>query len=133
MGYKGLYKMVKKLGAMPALLACPLTIFDRTDEGHDFGTTITRKGLDPLYGKELMGIKSDKVYGRYTQGTLFPCGGITLTYRRSGKMMSKFYFYIYRDPEMNSLNIQLHLTAEDFSISKVNYIIIQKVGELYQS
>ncbi|MBW4638192.1 MAG: hypothetical protein KME05_08150 [Gloeocapsa sp. UFS-A4-WI-NPMV-4B04] len=34
------------------------------------GTSITRKGLDPLYGKELMGIKSDKVYGRYTQGVL---------------------------------------------------------------
>jgi integrase/recombinase XerD len=37
---------------------------------HEFGTSITRKGLDPLYGKELMGIKSDKVYGRYTQGAL---------------------------------------------------------------
>jgi integrase/recombinase XerD len=37
---------------------------------HDFGTTITCKGLDPLYGKELMGIRSDKVYGRYTQGAL---------------------------------------------------------------
>lgn len=34
---------------------------------HDFGTSITRKGVDPLYGKELMGIKSDKVYCRYTQ------------------------------------------------------------------
>jgi len=37
---------------------------------HDFGTSITRKGVDPLYGKELMGIKSDKVYCRYTQGAL---------------------------------------------------------------
>jgi hypothetical protein len=37
---------------------------------YDFGTSITRKGLDPLYGKELMGIRSDKVYGRYTQGGL---------------------------------------------------------------
>ncbi len=37
---------------------------------HDFGTTITRKGLDPLYGKELMGIKNDKVYCRYTQEAL---------------------------------------------------------------
>ncbi len=33
--------------------------------------SITRKGVDPLYGKELMGIKSDKVYGRYTQRALF--------------------------------------------------------------
>lgn len=37
---------------------------------HDFGTSITRKGVDPLYGKEPMGIKSDKVYCRYTQGAL---------------------------------------------------------------
>jgi len=37
---------------------------------HDFGTSIPRKGVDPLYGKELMGIKSDKVYCRYTQGAL---------------------------------------------------------------
>ena len=37
---------------------------------HEFGTSITRKGVDPIYGKELMGIKSDKVYGRYTQGAL---------------------------------------------------------------
>ncbi len=37
---------------------------------HDFGTNITRKGLDILYGKELMGIKRDGVYGRYTQGAL---------------------------------------------------------------
>jgi integrase/recombinase XerD len=45
LGCKGLYKMVKKVA-------------------------ITRKGLDPLYGKDLMGIKSDKVYRRYTQGAL---------------------------------------------------------------
>ena len=41
---------------------------------HDFGISITRKGVDPLYGKELMGIKSDKVYCRYTQGALFASG-----------------------------------------------------------
>jgi integrase/recombinase XerD len=35
-----------------------------------FGTRITRKGLDPLYGEKLMEIKSNKVYGRYTQGAL---------------------------------------------------------------
>ena len=37
---------------------------------HEFGTSITRKGVDPMCGKELMGIKSDRVYGRYTQGAL---------------------------------------------------------------
>ncbi|WP_317112215.1 hypothetical protein [Chroococcidiopsis sp. SAG 2025] len=37
---------------------------------HSFGNTITRAGVDPLYGKELMGIKTDKVYRRYTQGSL---------------------------------------------------------------
>ena len=37
---------------------------------HEFGTSITRKGVDPMHGKELMGIKSDRVYGRYTQGAL---------------------------------------------------------------
>jgi integrase/recombinase XerD len=33
---------------------------------HDFGTKITRKGVDLLSGKELMRINSDKVYCRYT-------------------------------------------------------------------
>lgn len=36
-----------------------------------FGTTITCKGAEPLHGKGLMGIKSDKFYGRYTLGALF--------------------------------------------------------------
>jgi len=53
---------------------------------HDFGTSITRKGVDPLYGKELMGIESDKVYCRYTQGALFASGPIALIYRQLGKM-----------------------------------------------
>ncbi|KJH69665.1 hypothetical protein [Aliterella atlantica] len=53
---------------------------------HDFGTSITRKGVDPLYGKELMGIKSDKVYCRYTQGALFAGGGIALICKRLGKV-----------------------------------------------
>jgi integrase/recombinase XerD len=35
-----------------------------------FGTSITRKCLEPLYSEKLMEIKSDKVYGRYTQGAL---------------------------------------------------------------
>jgi integrase/recombinase XerD len=65
LGYKGLYRMVKKLGAIANVEDIRPHRFR-----HEFGTSITRKGLDPLYGKELMGIKSDKVYGRYTQGAL---------------------------------------------------------------
>jgi integrase/recombinase XerD len=65
LGYKGLYRMVKKLGAIASVNDIRPHRFR-----HEFGTSITRKGLDPLYGKELMGIKSDKVYGRYTQGAL---------------------------------------------------------------
>jgi len=29
---------------------------------------VTRQGVDPLFGKELMGIKSDRVFQRYTKG-----------------------------------------------------------------
>jgi integrase/recombinase XerD len=29
---------------------------------------VTRRGVDPLFGKELMGIKSDQVFERYTKG-----------------------------------------------------------------
>lgn len=29
---------------------------------------MTRQGVDPLFGKELMGIKSDRVFQRYTKG-----------------------------------------------------------------
>lgn len=65
LGYKGLYRMVKKLGAIAQVEDIRPHRFR-----HDFGTSITRKGVDPLYGKELMGIKSDKVYCRYTQGAL---------------------------------------------------------------
>jgi len=65
LGYKGLYRMVKKLGAIAQVDDIRPHRFR-----HEFGTSITRKGLDPMYGKELMGIKSDRVYGRYTQGAL---------------------------------------------------------------
>jgi integrase/recombinase XerD len=65
LSYKGVYRMVKKLGAIAAVEGIRPHRFR-----HEFGTSITRKGLDPLYGKELMGIRSDKVYGRYTQGAL---------------------------------------------------------------
>lgn len=57
--------MVKKLGAIAAVDDIRPHRFR-----HEFGTSITRKGLDPLYGKELMGIKNDKVYGRCTEGAL---------------------------------------------------------------
>ena len=65
LGYKGLYRMVKKLGAIAQVDDIRPHRFR-----HEFGTNITRKGVDPMYGKELMGIKSDRVYGRYTQGAL---------------------------------------------------------------
>ncbi|WP_199192576.1 tyrosine-type recombinase/integrase [Chlorogloea sp. CCALA 695] len=65
LGYKGLYRMVKQLGAIAQVDNIRPHRFR-----HQFGTSITRKGVDPMYGKELMGIKSDRVYGRYTQGAL---------------------------------------------------------------
>ena len=63
LGYKGLYRMVKKLGDFASVDDIRLHHFR-----HDFGTSITRKGLDPLHGMDLMGIKSDRICGRYTQG-----------------------------------------------------------------
>ncbi|MBE9018767.1 tyrosine-type recombinase/integrase [Chroococcidiopsidales cyanobacterium LEGE 13417] len=65
LGYNGLYKMVKKLAASATVEELKPHHFR-----HSFGNTITRAGVDPLYGKELMGIKTDKVYRRYTQGSL---------------------------------------------------------------
>ncbi len=65
LGYNGLYKMVKKLAVTVAVEDIKPHRFR-----HSFGNTITRKGVDPLYGKELMGLKTDKVYRRYTQGAL---------------------------------------------------------------
>ena len=35
---------------------------------HRFGTEVTRRGVDPLFSKELMGIQSDRVSQRYTKG-----------------------------------------------------------------
>ncbi|MBL1178774.1 tyrosine-type recombinase/integrase [Pantanalinema sp. GBBB05] len=35
---------------------------------HTFGTEVTRRGVDPLFGKELMGIKRDRIFQRYTKG-----------------------------------------------------------------
>jgi len=37
---------------------------DHTRFRHKFGTSITCEGVDPMHGKDLTGIKSDRVYGR---------------------------------------------------------------------
>jgi integrase/recombinase XerD len=63
LGYKGLHRMVKKLGAISGVEDIKPHRFR-----HTFGTDVTRRGVDPLFGKELMGIKSDKVFQRYTKG-----------------------------------------------------------------
>lgn len=63
LGYKGLHKMVKRLGAISGVENLNPHRFR-----HTFGTEVTRRGVDPLFGKELMGIKSDKVFQRYTKG-----------------------------------------------------------------
>ena len=63
LGYQGLHKMVKKLGAIAGVEGIHPHRFR-----HSFGTEVTRRGVDPLFGKELMGIKSDRVFQRYTQG-----------------------------------------------------------------
>lgn len=63
LGYKGLHRMVKQLGAIAGVKDVHPHRFR-----HTFGTQVTRQGVDPLYGKELMGIKSDQVFQRYTKG-----------------------------------------------------------------
>jgi len=63
LGYKGLHKMVKKLGAIAGVEE-----IDSHRFRHTFGTEVTRRGVAPLFGKELMGIKSDRVFQRYTKG-----------------------------------------------------------------
>jgi integrase/recombinase XerD len=63
LGYKGLHRMVKKLGAIAGVEGLNPHRFR-----HTFGTEVTRRGVDPLFGKELMGIKSDRVFQRYTKG-----------------------------------------------------------------
>jgi integrase/recombinase XerD len=63
LGYQGLHKMVKKLGAISGVEGIHSHRFR-----HTFGTEVTRRGVDPLFGKELMGIKSDQVFQRYTKG-----------------------------------------------------------------
>ena len=63
LGYKGLHRMVKKLGKIAGVDDINPHRFR-----HTFGTEVTRRGVDPLFGKELMGIKSDRVFQRYTKG-----------------------------------------------------------------
>ncbi|MBC7823716.1 MAG: tyrosine-type recombinase/integrase [Candidatus Parcubacteria bacterium] len=63
LGYQGLHKMVKRLGAISGVEGIHPHRFR-----HTFGTEVTRRGVDPLFGKELMGIKSDRVFQRYTKG-----------------------------------------------------------------
>jgi integrase/recombinase XerD len=63
LGYKGLHRMVKKLGKIAGVEDIHPHRFR-----HTFGTEVTRRGVDPLFGKELMGIKSDRVFQRYTKG-----------------------------------------------------------------
>lgn len=63
LGYKGLHRMVKKLGSIAGVENMYPHRFR-----HTFGTEVTRRGVDPLFGKELMGIKSDRVFERYTKG-----------------------------------------------------------------
>ncbi|MBD2019143.1 tyrosine-type recombinase/integrase [Leptolyngbya sp. FACHB-36] len=63
LGYKGLHKMVKQLGAIAGVDQLNPHRFR-----HTFGTEVTRRGVDPMFGKELMGIQSDRVFQRYTKG-----------------------------------------------------------------
>lgn len=63
LGYKGLHRMVKKIGKIAGVEDLHPHRFR-----HTFGTEVTRRGVDPLFGKELMGIKSDRVFQRYTKG-----------------------------------------------------------------
>ena len=63
LGYKGLHRMVKQLGQIAGVDDLYPHRFR-----HSFGTEVTRRGVDPLFGKELMGIKSDRVFERYTKG-----------------------------------------------------------------
>lgn len=63
LGYKGLHRMVKQLGQIAGVDDLYPHRFR-----HSFGTEVIRRGVDPLFGKELMGIKSDRVFERYTKG-----------------------------------------------------------------
>lgn len=47
-----------------------------------------------MYGKELMGIKSDKVYRRTCSRSAETSGGIAFICKRLGKMMSKEKLFI---------------------------------------
>jgi integrase/recombinase XerD len=78
LSYQGLHKMIKKLGAIAGVEALHPHRFR-----YSFGTEVTRRGVDPLFGKELMGIKSDpcgiceaaRVFERYTKGIFKKAAG----------------------------------------------------------
>jgi len=70
LGYQGLHRMVKKLGTTAGVEGVHAHRFR-----HSFGTEVTRRGVDPLFGKELMGIKSDRVFERYTKGIFKQAAG----------------------------------------------------------
>lgn len=63
LGYQGLRLMVRRVAKRAGIQDMNPHRFR-----HTFGTEMTRRGVDPLFGKELMGIKSDRVFQRYTQG-----------------------------------------------------------------
>ncbi len=63
LGYKGLHRMVKQVGKIAGVEDINPHRFR-----HTFGTEVTRHGVDPLFGKELMGIRSDLVFRQYTKG-----------------------------------------------------------------
>ncbi len=70
LGYQGLHKMIKKLGTTAGVEKIHPHRFR-----HSFGTEVTRRGVDPLFGKELMGIKSDRVFERHTKGIFKKAAG----------------------------------------------------------
>jgi integrase/recombinase XerD len=70
LSYQGLHKMVKKLGAIAGVEDVHPHRFR-----HSFGTEVTKRGVDPIFGKELMGIKSDRVFERYTKGVFKKAAG----------------------------------------------------------
>lgn len=63
LSYKGIYEVVKALG-----VATGISDLNPHRFRHTFGTQSVKLGVDPMFGKELMGIKSDKVFQRYTKG-----------------------------------------------------------------
>ncbi len=57
LGYKGLHRMVKKLGAISGVEDAKPHRFR-----HTFGTEVTRRGVDLLFGKELMALRATRCF-----------------------------------------------------------------------